>query len=347
MYDAILVIVDRYSKMVIFVPTTKKITSSDLVDVLVDEVVRHYGMPAGIVSDRGSVFTSQFWSDFCYESHVKRRLSTAFHPQTDGQTERANQTLKTYLRMYCSEEQDNWASLLSQAEFACNNSVHAVLGMSPFKVLYGFDPELATRTREARGELTREEVPAAAEAAERLKRNHETLSERWRRAAEAQAKHFNDKHTAKQYNVGDLVMLSTKNLKLKVPTKKFAGKYAGPFKVIDAVGKQAYRLAFPANTLIHNVFHVSYLEPYKGREGEEHEGSLPLADEEGQYVVEKILQTRKRKGVRQYLVKWQGWPEEFNQWESEEHVEECEALDEFEEQQRSMREERKTRRKKR
>jgi transposase InsO family protein len=111
-YNAILVIVDRYTKMNIYIPTTKKCTSVDLAKILRDEIVRHYGIPNGIVSDRGSVFISQYWSDFCYESYVKRKLSTAFYPQTDRQTERANQTLEQYLRCYCSKFQNDWAELL-------------------------------------------------------------------------------------------------------------------------------------------------------------------------------------------------------------------------------------------
>ena len=93
--------------MNLYVPTTKTYTTLDLVRILCDKVVRRFGMPASIVSDRGSLFTSQFWSDFCYEARVKRRLSTAFHPQTDGQTERANQTLEQYIRCYCNDDQDH------------------------------------------------------------------------------------------------------------------------------------------------------------------------------------------------------------------------------------------------
>jgi transposase InsO family protein len=92
--DAILIIVDRYTKMNVFVPTTKRRDSVELAKLLMDVVVRRYGVPRGILSDRGSLFTSQYWSDFAYEARVKHKLSTAFHPQTDGQTERMNQTLE-------------------------------------------------------------------------------------------------------------------------------------------------------------------------------------------------------------------------------------------------------------
>ena len=170
-YDAILVIVDRYCKMHRYLPITKTCTAAELATLLRDEVVVRYGMPQGIVSDRGSLFTSAFWSDFCFKAHVKRKLSTAFHPQTDGQTERANQGLEQYLRCFCSENQDDWAELLPQAEFAVNNSENHALRMSPFRVLYGWDPELNTLLPEARDELQGERVPAAAELGQESQRN--------------------------------------------------------------------------------------------------------------------------------------------------------------------------------
>ena len=125
-----------------YIPTLKTVTASELADLFVDQVVRFFGLPTGIVSDRGSVFTSQFWSDFCFSAKVKRRLSTAFHPQTDGQTERQNQTLEQYLRAYTDNKQDNWASLLLLAEFAYNNSTQPTINMSPFFACYGFHPRL-------------------------------------------------------------------------------------------------------------------------------------------------------------------------------------------------------------
>ncbi|KAF4546986.1 Transposon Tf2-5 polyprotein-like protein 3 [Elsinoe fawcettii] len=318
-FDAILVIVDRYSKMSIYVPTTKKCTSVELADVLRDHVVRHFGVPRGIVSDRGSVFTSAFWSDFCFETQVRRRLSTAFHPQTDGQTERQNQTLEQYLRCYCTEFQDDWASRLSQAEFASNNSVHTALRMSPFQILYGFHPELHTDPPVRRDGDPRGKVPAAAESAQRMRDTHATLLERWKEASAQQAKYYNRKHTPRAYSVGDLVLLSTKNLKLSVPKKKMGPYFAGPFRVLDAVGTRAYRLALPSQYQIHNVFHVSLLEPWRPREGEEPEESMPLADESEEWQVEQILESKKTKGKKFYLVKWKDWPSEYSSWEPEEH----------------------------
>ena len=104
-YDAILVVVDRYSKMSVYIPTTKRCTSVELADLLVKHVVCRFGVPCGILTDRGTVFTSEYWAEFCCAARVDRKLSTAFHPQTDGQTKRQNQTLEQYLRCFCVDEQ--------------------------------------------------------------------------------------------------------------------------------------------------------------------------------------------------------------------------------------------------
>jgi len=253
---------------------------------------------------------------------VKRRLSTAFHPQTDGQTERQNQTLEHYLRCYCCEQQDDWASLLPMAEFASNNSKSATLGISPYYALMGYNPSLTVEL--PRGEPTGEGVPAAEERAKRLRTEREALEERWRRAQESQARSYNKNHTPKTYKVGDLVLLSLKNLKIRAPSRKLAPRRQGPYRIVDLVGNQAYRLALPNEmSRIHNVFHVSLLEPWRSRDGSE---ELPmLVDlEDGnaeEYEVESILDKRIVKGQTKYLIRWKGWPEDYNKWEPEEHLE--------------------------
>ena len=140
-YDAILVVTDRFSKMVRYLACTTETDAPELADMLIDTVFSKLGFPSSIVSDRGSLFTSKFWSTFCYYIVVKRRLSTAFHPQTDGQTERANQTLECYLRCYANHQQDDWAEYLPCAEFAYNRSVHAATGKSPFDMIMRYVPQ--------------------------------------------------------------------------------------------------------------------------------------------------------------------------------------------------------------
>ncbi len=97
-YDSILVIIDRLTKMVHYVPVKVTIDTLGLAEVIIDIIVRHHGVPESIVTDRGSLFTSKFWSSLCYFLGIKKKLSTAFHPQTDGQTKRQNSTIEAYLR---------------------------------------------------------------------------------------------------------------------------------------------------------------------------------------------------------------------------------------------------------
>ena len=105
--DTILVVIDRYTKYAIYIPTTTRVTSDSLVTLLFQNIFERFGIPDEIVSDRGSLFTSKFWATFCHHIAYKRRLSIAYHPQTDGQTERQNQTMEQYLRTYCGAEQND------------------------------------------------------------------------------------------------------------------------------------------------------------------------------------------------------------------------------------------------
>ena len=166
-YDSILVIMDRYTKMARYLPPRKDIKAEELTDVIMNKhVLRGASLPQSIVSNRGSVFNAKYWSSLCYMLNVKRHLSVAYHPQTDGQTERQNSTLEQYLRAYVNYLQDDWTRWLPMAEFAYNNSRHASTGMSPFRALMGFDPQMGDAVqKQSRGVL---EKPAAKERAEEL-----------------------------------------------------------------------------------------------------------------------------------------------------------------------------------
>ena len=139
-YDSILIIVDRLTKMVHYEPVKVTIDAPGLAEVIIDVVVRHHGLPDSIVTDRGSLFTSKFWSSLCYFLGIKRKLSTAFHPQTDGQTERQNSTMEAYLRAFVNFEQNDWARLLLMAKFAYNNAKNASTGFTTFEFNYGYHP---------------------------------------------------------------------------------------------------------------------------------------------------------------------------------------------------------------
>ena len=139
-YDSILVIVDRLTKMVHYEPVKATINTLGLAEVIINVVVWHQGLPNSIVTNRGSLFTSKFWSLLCYFFGVKRRLSTAFYPQTDGQMERQNNTMEAYLQAFVNFKQNDWARLLPIAEFAYNNAKNASTGHTPFELNCSYHP---------------------------------------------------------------------------------------------------------------------------------------------------------------------------------------------------------------
>ena len=128
------------TKMVHYEPVKVTIDAPGLAEVIIDVVVRHHGLPDSIISDRGAIFTSKFWSSLCYFLGIKRRLSTAFYPQTNGQTERRNSTMEAYLQAFVKFEQNDWARLLPMAEFAYNNTKNASTGHMPFGLSCGYHP---------------------------------------------------------------------------------------------------------------------------------------------------------------------------------------------------------------
>ena len=276
-----------------------KIDAAKLADVFFEKIVLHFGMPADIVSDKDSLFTSAFWSALCYHAKIKRRLSTAFHPQTDEQTERQNQVLEHYLRSYADAKQAGWTNLLPLAEFAHNNSTHASAGASPFYLMYGYNPEIHY---EVEDNSIKGGVPSAKERVKRLHDIRNQLMQRLQRANAEQTKYYNANHKSKKYAVGDLILLSTRNLKQKRPSKKLSHRFVGPFRVENKIGEQAYRLTLPNTYRIHNTFHVSLLEPYLHRAGDAETEAMmqapELIDDTEQWEVKEIMnRTRSKKEV--------------------------------------------------
>jgi hypothetical protein len=324
-YDAILVIVDRYTKMAHYVPCQKTIDAEHLADHIMDRIIGHYGVPEGIVTDRGSVFTSNYWSNICYYLKVQRKLSTAFHPQTDGQTERQNQTLEAYLRAYCNEQKDDWAERLWMAEFAYNNSQHSSTHMTPFRALYGYEPALPPLMGL---EPPPHEVPSAKERIENLLKAREILKRNWIVASTQQARQYNKRHTPKKFNIKDWVFLSSKNIRFRAG--KLSPKMIGPFQIIGIVGTQAYKLDLPPlYSRLHPVFHVSLLEDAKLRQ-RDNPGSVVTPEledgEEEEWEIEGIVDHRQRGGAIQYLVRWKGWSKEYDEWIHEGYLEHAQDM---------------------
>ena len=138
--DAIWVVIDRLTKARHFVPCRTSIDAAGLADLFIEHAFRLHGLPNSIVSDRGPQFAAAFWQRLCGRLGIDNRQSTAFHPETDGQTERANAVMEQYLRAHVSYLQDDWSAWLPLAEFAANNQASETTGVSPFFGMYGQDP---------------------------------------------------------------------------------------------------------------------------------------------------------------------------------------------------------------
>jgi hypothetical protein len=311
---ALWVIVDRLTKMAHFVACSDTMKPEELADSFVQNVVRPHGLPSSIVSDRGTLFTSGFWENVTKALGISRNLSTAFHPQTDGQTERVNATLEQYLRAYCNYQQDDWGGLLPVAEFCYNNTQAESTKVTPFFANYGyhprFTPDLGTADKE---------VPEVSEYAAALTRLHTELRAEITQAQMAQAEQANKaRHPDPALRPGDTVWLKRKNIRTTRPSGKLDHKQIGPYTILERIGSRAYKLDLPATVKIHPVFHISLLEPTSTTEpipGHQQPPPPPvIVNEQQEWEVEEIIDSRHSRNRLQYRVKWTGFHDPDKTW---------------------------------
>jgi hypothetical protein len=315
-FDSLLVFVDRFTKMLHLVPSSKTDTAPDFAGMFVNHVIRHHGIPDSLISDRGTLFTSQFWTALSKLLGIKHRLSTSFHPQTDGQTERLNQVIEQYLRIFCNYQQDNWHSLLPVAEFAYNNAYQASIKTSPFYANYGYHPRFTFSTTTA----SPLDIPAAKELADKLAAHHDALAENIKTAQDTQARYYDAKHQRVEFKVGDKVWLLSTNINTERPSKKLDWKRLGPYTILERIGLQAYRLQLPSSVKIHNVFHVSLLEKYTASTIPHRTQPPPPPvvvpnDPTTWYEVQEILDSRYRHGSLYYKIRWKGYDVSEDSWQ--------------------------------
>lgn len=315
--NSIWTIVDYVSKMSHMIPIRDSTSTHELANLFMHEIVRHHGIPDKIISDRDSKFTSDVWTEFCKQFKIQRALSTAWHPQSDGQTERIHRTLEQSLRTLISADEKEWETLLPCVELAYNCSKHSSTLLTPFEVMVGENPK---RMQDL--ELRLEDLPTPImtkvykHMTNKAIRHIELAQTRYKVLADTKRRDVN-------YNVGDMVYLSNQNLNL-FGNKKLRDKYSGPLRILERIGKVAYRLELPANLPIHPVFHVSLLKPSKESEliGCKLRETFEPLEVEGQteYEIERILKERNQRGRRQFLIKWKGYPLDEASWEYEEHL---------------------------
>ncbi|CDO76909.1 hypothetical protein BN946_scf184594.g16 [Trametes cinnabarina] len=309
-YSVILVIVNRLTKQGIFIPTHDTLMASELADLFIMHVFSKHGVPSHVTSDRGSEFMSHFFRSLGKALDMHLHFTSGYHPEGDGQTERVNQTLKQYLRVYTNYQQDNWSQLLPLTELAYNNALNVTTGISPFFANKGYNPTISVHPER---DLT---SACAHEFAVDLDKLHSILRQQ---IAEAQVWYQvqADKHhlPAPDFKVGDQVYVRVEHIRTTRPFKKLSEKFLGSFPIIMQAGTHSFTLQLPESMrAVHPIFHVSQLEPATPNTipGRVQPPPPPvLIDGEPEYEIAEILDSkidqRRRSCQLLYLVRWAGY----------------------------------------
>ena len=313
------IILDRLTKYAHFLPVRHPYTAISIAKLFLDTIVKLHVMPQSIISDRDPIFVSSFWRELFKIYRVNLNLSTAYHPQTDGQTERVNQCLEMYLRCAVHDSPKIWKSWLPLAELWYNSSFHSSLGCSPFKALYGYDPDLGGSTSP-----TPEASLSVTQLIEDRALHLQNLRQRLQQA-QNRMKVFADRNrTDQQFSVGDSVLLRlqpyTQSSVANRPFPKLSYKFFGPYTVLEKIGAVAYRLQLPDDSAIHPVFHISQLKAFHPDYTPVYKTLPTMTDLEATTAQpEKILEHRLvKKGnnvVPQVLITWTGLPQDLATWE--------------------------------
>jgi len=333
-YDCVMVVADRLSKGRHLVACHTKMKAKDLAQLFLDNVWRLHGLPDTIVSDRGALFVSELWRAVCFKLGIKLTLSTAFHPETDGQTEIFNAQFEHFIRQYTDYTQNDWVTWLSMAEFSANNVMNASTQMSPFFANNGYHPRVsfgpprplepsATPTIKAGNKAGTDFVNKMEQILALLKTNLISAQASQEFAANK------TRSPAPAYRVGDEVFLDSRNIKTDRPIKKFDHKFFGRYKIKEVLGSHTYRLDLPfEHDKLNDSFHTNLLRPAPTDPlpGQRNPPPPPVAiDANGEklWAIEAILDSKrtKVKGKEfQYLILWRGYDPSDKSWEPLSHV---------------------------
>ncbi|MBW0501847.1 hypothetical protein O181_041562 [Austropuccinia psidii MF-1] len=228
-----------------------------LAQMFISHLFSKHGLQVNIVSDRGSLFVPSFWTNLFQKLKISRDLPAAFHPETDGQTERVNQIIEQYLWMYVSYHQYDWHTWLPLAEFAYNNAEHSSTKQSPFFTIYGRNTSFYS--------IHISQDSPAGKVSKELQQEQQVVKEE----LESEIRRFKkyadrNRSIPPDFQPGDKIWLDSENIKTTIPTKKLSERWLGPFEVIKKIGSHAYHLKLPQQwKSVQNVFNVSLLERVK------------------------------------------------------------------------------------
>jgi hypothetical protein len=334
-FSAALVIVDKLTKYGTFIACRKQIDEVETAQLFVNRIIVPYGVPRGIITDRDSRWTGDFWKEVSAALGSNRQLTTSYHPQADGQTEILNQTLEVSLRAYIDSDRSNWSSLLPLFALSYNTTQHYATGFSPAFLLMGYQPNslptflIPQGTPQDRTGFRKDSSLSFLESIQAARNHAQDSITRFQDAfQDAQ----NSKRIPLEFDIGDQVLINPHSLRLEGPWggkgHKFAERYEGPFEVTEKYGPTTYGIRLPADYNIHSVINIEHLEPYhasppeygqRSRRSIKTRTDTNKEDWEVAEIIEEKFSTRKVKGRRRllYRCKWiypDGTERETEEW---------------------------------
>ena len=311
----------RLTRRVRLLPVPSTISSAQTATLYRMEVKPHWGQMRSLVSDRDPRFTAEFWKELTRASGIKLKMSSARHPQTDGQSEQLFAQLGVMIRAFAGADPVNWVSMLPELEFAINTSRSPTRGgLSPFESWQGFNPIEAADLVSPHLAITAS--TAARDRIDQARVARQVAQDCIRFAQEATAMETDAHRQCKAFAPGDLVTVSRIHMSPPGQTTKYAkvaDRYVGPFPVVEMIGSSAARLALPGSFTQHPVFHLSALKPWVSDPATPDpvpSAIPPQINDDGteEYSVGRIVSTRLRKNKRMWLVDWRGFSAAYRTW---------------------------------
>ncbi|KAG6474774.1 hypothetical protein ZIOFF_068713 [Zingiber officinale] len=324
--SSIMVVVDGFSKYAIFIAAPSACPSDVATKLFYRHVIKFFGLPNDIVSDRDTRFTGRFWTTLFNMMGTDLKFSTANHPQTDGQTERINYVLEEYLWHYVTASQKNWLGLLDSAQFCYNLHKSSATKMSPFEIVLGEQPTTPM-------EIAKQKYGGKCPAAYRYAREKQELLEEaqgsLRKAARRMKKYADKKRRPLEFSVGGEVLLKLtpqiwKRISSKNAHRGLIAKYDRPFKIVEKVGNVAYRLNLPERLKVHPTFHVSFLKKFHADDMDPSRSYAKRApsvvrkqfsDDVVEILNHRTFGMSKKNRIIEFLVLWKGKPKSEATWE--------------------------------
>ena len=329
-FTHVMTIIDRLSKGVILLPCSS-LKMEHVTDAFLTGYYPRHGLPSGIVTDRE--FANAFWKRLCNLLGITRRLSTAYHPQTDGATERTNNEVKTKIAKLRQTGKD-WLKLLPVAEFAINAAPTTSTGVSPFFLQHGYHPGVIPEAQlPNRAENQISPIAAAERVTKKLRDGFSWAKTNLEVAKSKMEEQANRKRQASpMYQPGDWVWLRLRPERQEGGLGRKLRERQGKYKVIEQVSSHTYRLDLGPKSTAHDVFHVDRLrpagtDPFPSQVHHDYRPEPIVVGSEEEYEVEKILDARTKNGKLEYQVKWTGYQRPT--WEPEDALQNVMALDEY------------------